>query len=261
MINIVISYNPSNYIKNLFGELMLLEELHDQEYIDLLFNQYEELAKEQPKLNSELFIFEKMVFKRVKKFLKKNNRLKLVEKKDLNEIIHFSSIVFTEGSFVAALRLDYCNRCGWCCENCSPIYITKEEYETYQSSDKILSGEIVPYEDGYRFEQDRPCEHFIRSTKKCEIYHERPAVCKAYPIILKDEKYAFTPNHFCKYAVEFVVQKAITEVTTCLKIREDPDFLEKLKKQMETQIPDEGENLEERVKKWNKIAEELDNVG
>jgi uncharacterized protein len=241
---------------------MLLEELHERDYIDSLFDQYEELAKLQPELNSELFIFEKMVLKKVKKILKKSNLLKDVEKKDLKEIIHFSSIVFTEGSLVAALRLDYCNRCGWCCENCSPIYITKEEYESYKDSDKIITGEIVPHNDGYRFDQDRPCEHFIKSTKKCDIYHERPAVCKAYPIIIKNEReYAFTPNHFCKYAIEFVVQKAITEVTTCLKIRKDPDFLNKLKKQMETQLPSDEENLEDRVKKWNKIAEELDNVG
>ncbi|ADZ08701.1 protein of unknown function UPF0153 [Methanobacterium lacus] len=239
---------------------MLLEELHDRDYIDSLFKQYQELADEQPNLNSELFIFEKMVSKRVKKFLKKSNRLKDVEKKDLKEIVHFSSIVFTEGSLVAALRLDLCNRCGWCCENCSPIYITAEEYESYQKSENIMAGEMVPHEDGYRFEQDRPCEHFIRSTKKCDIYNERPAVCKAYPIMIRDEKYVFTPNHFCKYAVEFVVQKAITEVTTCLKIREDPEFLEKLKKQMETQIPDDADNLDERVKKWNKIAEELDDL-
>ncbi len=239
---------------------MLLEELHDRDYIDSLLSQYEELSKEQPQLKSELFIFEKMVSKRVKKFLKKSDRLKEVEKKDLKEIIHFSSIVFTEGSLVAALRLDYCNRCGWCCENCSPIYITKEEYESYQNSETILSGEMVPYEDGYRFEQERPCEHFIRKTKKCDIYHERPAVCKAYPIIIKNEKYAFTPNHFCKYAIEFVVQKAITEITTCLKIREDPNFLENLKRKMETHIPDEEDDLNERVKKWNKIAEELDDV-
>ena len=97
---------------------MLLEELHDRVYIDSLFSQYEELAKEQPQLKTELFIFEKIVAKRVKKFLKKSDRLNEVEKKDLKEIIHFSSIVFTEGSLVAALRLDYCNRCGWCCENC-----------------------------------------------------------------------------------------------------------------------------------------------
>jgi Fe-S-cluster containining protein len=239
---------------------MLLEELHDRDYIESLFKQYQELADEQPNLNSELFIFEKMVSKKVKKFLKKSNRLKDVEKKDLKEIVHFSSIVFTEGSLVAALRLDLCNRCGWCCENCSPIYITAEEYESYQKSDNIMAGEMVPHEDGYRFEQDRPCEHFIRSTKKCDIYNERPAVCKAYPIMIRDEKYVFTPNHFCKYAVEFVVQKTITEVTTCLKIRDDPKFLEKLKKQMETQIPDDADNLDERVKKWNKIAEELDEL-
>ncbi|UTB33547.1 MAG: YkgJ family cysteine cluster protein [Methanobacterium sp. ERen5] len=239
---------------------MLLEELHDRDYIDSLFKQYQELADEQPNLNSELFIFEKMVSKKVKKFLKKSNRLKDVEKKDLKEIVHFSSIVFTEGSLVAALRLDLCNRCGWCCENCSPIYITAEEYESYQKSENIMAGEMVPHEDGYRFEEDRPCEHFIRSTKKCDIYNERPAVCKAYPIMIRDEKYVFTPNHFCKYAVEFVVQKAITEVTTCLKIRDDPEFLEKLKKQMETQIPDDADNLDERVKKWNKIAEELNDL-
>jgi uncharacterized protein len=258
----VITYNPSNYIKNLHGEPMLLEELHERNYIDSLFDQYEELAKQQPELNSELFIFEKIVIKRVKKILKKSNLLKDVEKKDLKEIIHFSSIVFTEGSLVAALGLDYCNRCGWCCENCSPIYITKEEYESYKNSDKIIAGEMVPYGDGYRFDQDRPCEHFIRNTKKCDIYHERPAVCKAYPIIIKNEReYVFNPNHFCKYAIDFVVQKAITEITTCLKIRQDPDFLTKLKKQMETEIPDEEDNLEDRVKKWNKIAEELDDVG
>ena len=108
---------------------MLLEELHKREYIDSIFNQYEELTKNQPELTSEIFIFERMVSKRVKKILKKSGLLNDVERKDIKEIIHFSSIAFTEGSLVAALRLDYCNRCGWCCENCSPIYITKKEYE------------------------------------------------------------------------------------------------------------------------------------
>jgi uncharacterized protein len=242
----------------MMGEAMLLEELHDRDYIDSLFDQYRELAEKQPELNSELFIFERMVAKRVKKILKKSGLLNEVEKKDIKEIIHFSSIAFTEGSLVAALRLDYCNRCGWCCENCSPIYITKEEYEAYQKSDKVITADITQYEEGYRFTEDKPCEHFIRSTKKCDIYNERPNVCRAFPILIKNEKeYMFTPNHFCKYAIEFVVQKAITEITTCLKIREDPNFLKNLKKLMENQIPDKEEDLKERVKKWNEIADEL----
>jgi CHASE3 domain sensor protein len=51
---------------------MLLEELHKREYIDTIFNQYEELTKDQPELTSEIFIFERMVSKRVKKILKKS---------------------------------------------------------------------------------------------------------------------------------------------------------------------------------------------
>ena len=238
---------------------MLLEELHKREYIDTIFNQYEELTKNQPELTSEIFIFEKMVSKKVKKILKKSGQFDDVERKDMKEIIHFSSIAFTEGSLVAALRLDYCNRCGWCCENCSPIYITKKEYEDYENSDKVMIAEIKPFEDGYKFAEDRPCEHFIRKTKKCDIYNERPGVCKAFPILIKNEKeYLFRPNQYCKYAVDFVVQKAITEITTCLKIREDPDFLKNLEKLMDKQIPEKEDNLEDRVKKWNKIADDLD---
>ena len=30
---------------------------------------------------------------------------------------------------------------------------------------------------------------------------------------------------------------------------------------METEIPDEEDNLDDRVKKWNKIAEELEDIG
>ena len=241
------------------GEQMLLEELHKREYIKSIFNQYEELAKNQPELVSEIFIFERMVFKKVKKILKKSGQLNEVERRDIKEIIHFSSIAFTEGSLVAALRLDYCNRCGWCCENCSPIYITKKEYEGFKNSDNMITAEIEPFKEGYRFTEDRPCEHFIRKTKKCDIYNERPAVCRAFPILIKDEsEYSFTPNHFCKYSVEFVVQKAITEITTCLKIKKDPNFLKKLEELMENQIPAKEDNLEDRVKKWNEIAEDLD---
>ena len=54
---------------------MLLEELHKREYIDSIFDQYEELTKNQPELTSEIFIFERMVFKRVKKLLKKSGML------------------------------------------------------------------------------------------------------------------------------------------------------------------------------------------
>ena len=238
---------------------MLLEELHKREYIDSIFNQYEELTKNQPGLTSEIFIFERMVSKRVKKILKKSNMLDDVERKDIKEIIHFSSIAFTEGSLVAALRLDYCNRCGWCCENCSPIYITKKEYEEFENSNKVITAEIEPFEEGFKFVDDRPCEHFIRKTKKCDIYNERPAVCRAFPILIKNEnEYQFRPNQYCKYAVEFVVQKAITEITTCLKIREDPDFLKNLENLMEKKIPSKDDNLEDRVKKWNKIADDLD---
>ena len=238
---------------------MLLEELHKREYIDSIFDQYEELTKNQPELTSEIFIFERMVSKRVKKILKKSGMLDDVERKDIKEIIHFSSIAFTEGSLVAALRLDYCNRCGWCCENCSPIYITKKEYEEFENSNKVITAEIEPFEEGFKFVDDRPCEHFIRKTKKCDIYNERPAVCRAFPILIKNEnEYQFRPNQYCKYSVEFVVQKAITEITTCLKIREDPDFLKNLENLMEKKIPSKEDNLEDRVKKWNKIADDLD---
>ena len=238
---------------------MLLEKLHKREYIDTIFNQYDELIVDQPELASEIFIFERMVVKRVKKLLKKSGQLDEVERKDIKEIIHFSSIAFTEGSLVAALRLNYCIRCGWCCENCSPIYITKEEYEAYENSDKVITAEIKPFGEGYKFAEDRPCEHFIRKTKKCDIYNERPAVCRAFPILIKNEnEYLFRPNQFCKYAVEFVVQKAITEITTCLRIRDDPDFLKNLEKLIDKQIPSKDGNLEDRVKKWNEIADDLD---
>ncbi len=54
---------------------MLLEELHKREYIDSIFDQYEELTKNQPELTSEIFIFERMVSKRVKKILKKSRHV------------------------------------------------------------------------------------------------------------------------------------------------------------------------------------------
>ena len=60
---------------------MLLEELHKREYLDTIFNQYEELTKDQPELTSEIFIFERMVSKRVKKILKKSGQLDDVERK------------------------------------------------------------------------------------------------------------------------------------------------------------------------------------
>ncbi|MGB8233340.1 MAG: YkgJ family cysteine cluster protein, partial [Methanobacterium sp.] len=132
-------------------------------------------------------------------------------------------------------------------------------YEVFENSNKIVTAEIEPFEEGFRFVDDRPCEHFIRKTKKCDIYNERPAVCRAFPILIKNEnEYQFRPNQYCKYAVEFVVQKAITEITTCLKIREDPDFLKNLENLMEKKIPSKEYNLEDRVKKWNKIADDLD---
>jgi hypothetical protein len=122
-----------------------------------------------------------------------------------------------------------------------------------------MIAEIKPFEEGYKFAEDRPCEHFIRKTKKCDIYNERPGVCKAFPILIKNQnEYLFRPNQNCKYAVEFVVQKAITEITTCLKIREDPDFLKDLEKLLDKQIPAKEDNLDDRVKKWNKIADDLD---
>lgn len=238
---------------------MLLEALHDREYIDSVFTQYEELTERQPELTAQLFIFEKIVTKRVKKLLKKSNIVDQVEKKDIKEIIHFSSISFTEGALVAAMNMDYCNRCGWCCQNCSPIYITKTEYENYQNSDNIMTGDIQEYMDGYRFTEDKPCEHFIRKTKKCDIYHERPGVCKAFPILIKNEnEYGFIPNQYCRYSIEFVVQKAITVISTCLKLKEDPDYLKNLEKLIENQIPVKEDKLADRVKKWNDIAEELD---
>lgn len=238
---------------------MLLEELHKREYIETVFDEYEELSKKQPELSSELFIFEKMVLKRVKKLLKKMNLTGELEKKDIKEIIHFSSISFTEGSLVAALRMDYCNRCGWCCENCSPIYITKEEYGVYQNSDKVVTADMEPFKEGYKFTYDRPCEHFVRSTKKCDIYHERPGVCRAFPVLINNEnEYGFIPNHYCKYSIEFVVQKAITVITTCLKIREDPEYLKDLERIIEDQTPDKDGNLEDRMKKWNDIADKYE---
>lgn len=238
---------------------MLLEELHNREYIEAVFDEYSELSKKQPALGSELFIFETMVSKRVKKLLKKMNLTGDLKRRDIKEIIHFSSISFTEGSLVAALRMDYCNRCGWCCENCSPIYISREEYDNYKNLDKVVTADIEPYKNGYKFAEDRPCEHFVRTNKKCDIYHERPAVCRAFPVLIKNEnEYGFIPNHYCKYSIEFVVQKAITVITTCLKIRENPEYLKELEKIMENQTPDKDGNLEDRVKKWNEIADDYE---
>jgi hypothetical protein len=43
-----------------------------------------------------------------------------------------------------------------------------------------------------------------------------------------------------------------------LKIREDPNFLKDLEKLLDKQIPAKEDNLDDRVKKWNKIADDLD---
>ena len=170
----------------------------------------------------EVDLLEKLVLKRLrKKRSAKKYRKKGFNKSDLKEIIELADIIslkLFEGptnSQIAMEHPEWCNNCGKCCTESSPIFIHKDELRPLLTINSNLKQEIIHnkyYPEHYMFKEDKPCKFYDSKSKKCDIYDIRPQVCRNYPLMMvgKDHGHNIINLRYnCNFALLMVLEKSI----------------------------------------------------
>ncbi|OPX57456.1 MAG: Flagellin N-methylase [Methanobacterium sp. PtaB.Bin024] len=171
----------------------------------------------------DIELLEKAVFKRLKKkrSVKKYKKLG-VSKGDLKEIIELADVLSLDAIGgpsnveIADNHQEWCNNCGRCCRESSPLFIHRDEVNILLTFNSDLEDEIVPnilYPEHYQFKEDKPCKFHDSEAGKCRIYDSRPQVCRNYPLMLveRDGKAHNIVNlrYNCNYAVLLVLEKSM----------------------------------------------------
>jgi uncharacterized protein len=169
----------------------------------------------------EVDLLEKLVLKRLrKKRSAKKYRKKGIKKSDLKEIIELADIIslkLFEGptnSQIAMEHPEWCNNCGRCCTESSPIFIHKDELRPLLTINSNLKHEIIQnkyYPEHFMFKEDKPCKFHDSKSKKCIIYDIRPQVCRNYPLMMvgKDRGHnIINLRHNCNYVQLIVLEKS-----------------------------------------------------
>jgi uncharacterized protein len=170
----------------------------------------------------EVELLEKLVLKRLrKKRSAKKYRKKGVNKSDLIEIIELADITSLEifegpsNSQIAMEHPEWCNNCGRCCTESSPIFIHKDEIRPLLTINPNLKSEITHnkyYPEHYMFKEDKPCKFHDSKLMKCKIYESRPQVCRNYPLMMvgKDHGHNIVNLRYnCNFALLLVLEKSI----------------------------------------------------
>jgi hypothetical protein len=171
----------------------------------------------------EMSILEKNVLKllRKKRTLKKYKKMG-VTKTDLKEIIELAEITNLKlfqgpsNSELASMHPEWCNYCGKCCSESSPLFIHKDELKLLIMFNTELESEIIPnehYPDHFRFKEDKPCKFLDLETKRCGIYDSRPQVCRNYPLMMigsEDRaRNIINLRYNCNYATRLILDKSM----------------------------------------------------
>jgi uncharacterized protein len=170
----------------------------------------------------EVELLEKLVLKRLrKKRSAKKYRKKGVNKSDLVGIIELADIISLEifegpsNSQIAIEHPEWCNNCGRCCKESSPIFIHKDEIRPLLTINPNLKSEIIYnkyYPEHFMFKEDKPCKFYDSKLMKCKIYDSRPQVCRNYPLMMigKDHGHNIINLRYdCNFALLMVLEKSI----------------------------------------------------
>ncbi len=167
--------------------------------------------------------FEKKVLQwmRKKRPVKKYKKFN-IKKSDLKEIIELADVSSLElfqgpSNFeLAQIHSEWCNHCGKCCTQSSPIFIHRDEIKAITTLNPSLKDEIISnqlYPEHFQFREDKPCKFHDADKKRCRIYDTRPQVCQNYPLMLigslGQEHHIINLRHNCHYATKLVLEKAI----------------------------------------------------
>lgn len=152
--------------------------------------------------------------KRYKKF-----SIKKLDLKEIIELADISSLKLFQGPSnleLAQIHSEWCNHCGKCCTQSSPIFIHRDELKAIITLNPSLKDEIIPnhrYQEHFRFKEDQPCKFHDWEQKRCRIYDTRPQVCQNYPLMLigseGKEHHIINLRHDCHYATKLVLEKSI----------------------------------------------------
>jgi Fe-S-cluster containining protein len=166
---------------------------------------------------------------------------RLASQRDINDAINESCNGVSLGIVSVSLLNDtvgkYCSKCGECCKICDPILITEEEIAPYSMFfGRDFDKHVVFRNDKWRLKNTKPCE-FLSSIGICNIYEQRPLVCRTYPFN-NIGKMEFKEG--CKFPLNLVKEQALIILTSKLLERTHPELMKVIQK---LKLPGEDEKV------------------
>lgn len=214
---------------------MLRDLLIDKELFDNIRKKALESEDYDVNTMDEIELFEKTVLKvlRKKRSVKKYKKMG-VTRGDLKEIIQLADVLGLDvlggpsNMDIADAHPEWCNDCGRCCIESSPIFVHKDELNILLTFNSQLENEIISnllYPEHFQFKEDKPCKFYDLEMKKCKIYDSRPQVCRNYPLMLVEKegkaRNIINLRYNCNYAIRLVLEKSMILFDEAIRILRD----------------------------------------
>jgi Fe-S-cluster containining protein len=130
---------------------------------------------------------------------------------ELIDIIAVTDVIGPDSRAIMKRLKEACNGCGWCCSKTRRIVV--EEEDTVRISRKLKTKkENLFTRDGqiWIIKKSQPCGWWNPKNGRCQIYNERPAICRSWPLGSTDAGLpTIHPVPQCNYSVMVTVNKVI----------------------------------------------------
>ena len=130
---------------------------------------------------------------------------------ELIDIIAVTDVIGPDSRAIMKRFKEACNGCGWCCSQTRRIVV--EEEDTLRISRKLkMKREELFARDGldWVIKKSKPCGWWNPKNGRCQIYNDRPAICRSWPLgITAEGAPTMHPVPQCNYSVMVTVNKVI----------------------------------------------------
>lgn len=202
------------------------------------------------------------IYKKVLRYLKPRT-LEIVSDEEIREIIDKVSKGVNDADLALAISYShlFCEKCGECCRQCSPIVLAEEDVAFLGSFlGSALHTYVLRKNNQWQFRQTKPCI-FLRNNL-CRIYDYRPLVCRTFPFTPVNDSGKVTLAHYsyCRFVLNMVSRKAVSLIFMRALEKENPKLHGKVKAFTESKLSGiDFKDLSQReaISKFLKITEDL----
>ena len=130
---------------------------------------------------------------------------------ELVDIIAITDVIGPDSRAIMKRFKESCTGCGWCCSQTRRIVVEEEDTLRISRKLKIKREDIFSREgNSWIIKKSHPCGWWNPKNGRCQIYNDRPAICRSWPLGLTEAgQPTMQPVPQCNYSVMVSVNKVI----------------------------------------------------